>query len=101
LRGLVAELAEQRGLKVDYRSVWAFVHAEGLSFKKKRAARRTATAKDREASRAMEEYQGRLDPRRLVFIDETWAKTNMASLRGWAPSASASMPRCPMAIGGR
>jgi transposase len=30
-------------------------------------------------------YQGRLDPRRLVFIDETWAKTNMAPLRGWAP----------------
>jgi transposase len=29
-------------------------------------------------------YQGRLDPRRLVFIDETWAKTNMAPLRGWA-----------------
>jgi transposase len=30
-------------------------------------------------------YQGRLDPDRLVFIDETWAKTNMAPLRGWAP----------------
>ena len=30
-------------------------------------------------------YQGRLDPARLVFIDETWAKTNMAPLRGWAP----------------
>jgi transposase len=29
LRGLVAELAE-RGLKVDYRSVWNFVHAERL-----------------------------------------------------------------------
>ena len=39
LRGLVAELAE-RGLKVDYRTVWNFVHAEGLSFKKKRAAKR-------------------------------------------------------------
>lgn len=24
-----------------------------------------------------------LDPRRLVFIDETWIKTNMAPLRGW------------------
>ena len=35
LRGLVAELGE-RGLKVDYRSVWEFVHAEKLSFKKKR-----------------------------------------------------------------
>lgn len=35
LRGLVGELAE-RGVKVDYRSVWEFVHAEGLSHKKRR-----------------------------------------------------------------
>src|ERR1700676_3688569 len=27
--------------------------------------------------RQWKKYQGRLDPRRLVFIDETWAKTNM------------------------
>jgi putative transposase len=40
LRGLVAELAE-RGLKVDYRSVWNFVHAEKLSFKKNRRRQRT------------------------------------------------------------
>jgi transposase len=33
LRGLVGELAA-RGLKVDYRSVWAFVHAEKLTHKK-------------------------------------------------------------------
>ena len=33
IRGLVAEFAE-RGLKVDYRSVWNFIHAEKLSFKK-------------------------------------------------------------------
>lgn len=30
-------------------------------------------------------YQNRVDPSRLVFIDETWTKTNMAPLRGWAP----------------
>lgn len=35
LRGLVAELAEERGLVVDYRSVWEFVHAEELSHKKR------------------------------------------------------------------
>jgi putative transposase len=29
--------------------------------------------------------QDRIDPSRLVFIDETWTKTNMAPLRGWAP----------------
>ena len=34
LRGLVGELAE-RGLKVDYRVVWGFVHAEKLSHKKR------------------------------------------------------------------
>jgi len=27
-------------------------------------------------------YQNRLDPRRLVFIDETWAKTNMTRIHG-------------------
>jgi putative transposase len=39
LRGLVAELAS-RGLKVDYRTMWNFVHAEKLSFKKNRARQR-------------------------------------------------------------
>ena len=27
--------------------------------------------------------QPRLDPKRLVFIDETWTKTNMTRTRGW------------------
>lgn len=36
LRGLARELMSERGLKVDYRSVWEFVHAEDLSYKKKR-----------------------------------------------------------------
>ena len=43
LRGLVAELG-QRGLKVDYRSVWNFVHGERLSFKKNRRRQRTRSA---------------------------------------------------------
>ena len=30
-------------------------------------------------------YQGLISPERLVFIDETWVKTNMAPLRGWGP----------------
>jgi putative transposase len=52
LRGLVVELAE-RGLKVDYRSVWAFVHAEKLSFKKNGSRRRAGQAGRRPAPRAM------------------------------------------------
>src|SRR5438046_1249408 len=46
LRGLVAEFAE-RGLKVDYRSVWEFIHAEKLSFKKKRGGWRTRSSRRR------------------------------------------------------
>ena len=57
LRGLVAELAA-RGLKVDYRQVWEFAHAEGLSFKKKRAARRTTPARGRQATRAVAQIPG-------------------------------------------
>ncbi len=29
-------------------------------------------------------HQHRLDPRRLIFIDETWIKTNMTRTCGWA-----------------
>jgi transposase len=57
LRGLVAELAEH-GVKVDYVQVWRFVHARGLSFKKKRASRRTASPADRQTTRAVEEVSG-------------------------------------------
>jgi putative transposase len=58
LRGLVDELAA-RGVKVDYVQVWRFVHARGLSFKKKRAAGRTVAAQNRKAARAVEEIPGR------------------------------------------
>jgi putative transposase len=43
LRGLVAELAEH-GLKVDYKTMWNFVHAEKLSFKKKRRRQRAGSS---------------------------------------------------------
>jgi transposase len=42
-------------------------------------------------------HQHRLDPKRLVFIDETWAKTNMAPRRGWAPRGHRLAARTPQA----
>ena len=44
LRGLVVELGE-RGLTVDYRSVWEFVHAEALTYKKRRWSPANAPAR--------------------------------------------------------
>ena len=52
LRGLVAELAD-RGVRVDYRSIWRFVHAEGLSFKKKSHGQRTGSTQRRPAPAAV------------------------------------------------
>ena|SRR5215210_4239950 len=52
LNGLVAELAA-RGLKVDYRTVWNFVHAEKLSFKKNRGGWRTRSPRRRAAASAV------------------------------------------------
>lgn len=40
-------------------------------------------------------YQDRVDPSRLVFIDETWTKTNMAPLRGWAPRGRRLVTKVP------
>ena len=40
-------------------------------------------------------HRDRIDPSRLVFIDETWTKTNMAPLRGWAPCGSRLIAKVP------
>ncbi|MGA7940218.1 MAG: IS630 family transposase [Bradyrhizobium sp.] len=94
LRGLVAELAE-RGLKVDYRSVWEFVHAENLSFKKSVVASERDRPDVARRRAQWQKYQGQIDPERLVFIDETWTKTNMATLRGWAPCGTRLTAKVP------
>jgi transposase len=57
LRGLVAEFAE-RGLKVDYRSVWEFVHSEKLSFKKKRGGWRAQSSRRRKTASSVDQISG-------------------------------------------
>jgi hypothetical protein len=40
-------------------------------------------------------HQGRIDPARLVFIDETWAKTNMTRTHGWASRGERLVAKIP------
>ena len=73
LRALLKELAD-RGLVVSYYALWHFLHHEGVTFKKKPSrfrTRRPDVARRRERWKAR---QATIDPRRLVLIDETWAK---------------------------
>jgi putative transposase len=40
-------------------------------------------------------YQKRVDPSRLLFLDETWTKTNMTRFCGWAPRGERLVARVP------
>mgnify|MGYP001365022720 CR=1 FL=1 len=82
----LAELRERLGVKCSLTAIWMVLDTLRITFKKKtlRAAEqeRPDVAEKRAAFRV--EQLG-LDPRRLVFIDETWATTNMTRLRGRSP----------------
>jgi len=58
---------------------------KGFGLKKTLLALEQARADIARKRRYWQIRQAELDPRRLVFIDETWIKTNMAPLRGWGP----------------
>lgn len=45
--------------------------------------------------RQLLKFQPSIDPARLVFIDETWTKTNMAPLRSWAPRGERLTGKAP------
>ena len=98
LRGLVAELAE-RGSKVDYRTVWNIVHDEKLSFKKTALASEQGRADVARRRAQWMKYQHRIEPERLVFIDEPWTETNMAPLGGWPHAVKGSRPGFLLATG--
>ncbi len=91
---LAAELLA-RGIKTDRRAVWVFVRAEGLSFKKTVLPAEQARPDIARKRERWKTHQGRIEPGRLVFIDETWVKTNMAPLRGWGPRGQRLEARVP------
>jgi transposase len=57
VRAVRAELGE-RGFKVSYGAVWSFLAAEGLTFKKNTARRRTGTGRRRAQAPAMAAVSG-------------------------------------------
>ncbi len=82
LHGPKAELAE-RGLSVHHSTVADFLHREGLSYKTTLHPSEQDRPDVTRRRQRWKAHQTKVDPERLVFLDETWAKTNMAALRGW------------------
>jgi hypothetical protein len=96
LRALVVELGE-RGVVTSYGSVWRIVHDAGIASKKTLFATEQDRPDVARKRQRWKTHQGGLDPTRLVFIDETWAKTNMTPLRGWAPCGRKLLALLPRA----
>jgi hypothetical protein len=83
LAELTAGLAE-RGLKVHPGSIGRFLQREHKSFKKNPLLAEQKRPKLVRWRAQWLRYQPRIDPTRLVFIDETSVKTNnIAPRRGW------------------
>ncbi|MGB6504939.1 MAG: IS630 family transposase [Xanthobacteraceae bacterium] len=94
LRAIGAELAA-RGVKVSHFAVWHFFVHEGITFKKSLHASEQDRPDVARRRAQWRKYQGRLDPSRLVFIDETWAKTNMTRSHGRAPRGQRLVAKAP------
>jgi transposase len=62
--------------------------ARGCGSKKTLFAIEQARSDVARRRRLWRSWQPGLDPRRLVFIDETWIKTSMVPLRGWGPKGA-------------
>jgi transposase len=95
LRALLAELRD-RGIKGSYFALWNIVDRAGLSYKKKSLH---ASEQDRpKVARCRLQWQQRqhaVDPKQLVFIDETWAKTNMTPTHGRCPVGQRLVAKVP------
>ena len=80
---LVEELQSLRGLKVDRRSVWEFLHAEGLSHKKTAAAQEQDRKDVKRRREQWRKYQGHMATADLVFLSmKPGSKTGLRLLEG-------------------
>ena len=94
VRALAADLRAD-GIEVSHDTVWRFMRRQGLSFKKTLMASETQRPGLVRLRARWRKHQHRIDPARLVFVDETWVKTNMTRTRGWSPRGKPLLATVP------
>src|SRR4051795_6112414 len=93
---LRAWLSETHKASASTGLMWKTLAALKLTFKKK--SRRAAEQDRPDVAQARAEWRAKqpgLIPGQLVFIDETWTKTNMTRLYGWAPRGRRLVDKVP------
>ena len=71
LQALCDRLSAERGVKADTSMMSRFFRKIGVTFKKRPSSREQDRADISRHRARWRAYQGRIDPRRLIFIDET------------------------------
>jgi hypothetical protein len=100
VRSLAEELRAP-GFEVSHNAVWHQLRRAGCSFKKTQFAAEHDRPKIARRREQWKKYQERLDPTRLVFVDETWA--SMTPIRGCSRRGDKLLAKAqlPSASGGR
>ena len=94
VRALSAEL-KSAGINVSHDTVWRFLRSEGKTFKKTLVASVQDRPKVARLRMRWKTHQHRLDPGRLVLVDETWVKSNMTRTRGWCQRGEPLIAKVP------
>ena len=91
LRELKAELHTELSVP----TLCAALKRLGLTVKKKSLSPRSGSGRTSQRREELQREQPLVNPDRLVFIDETWAKTNMTRPRGRAPKGQRVLASVP------
>lgn len=94
VRALSADL-KAAGINVSHDTVWRFLRTEGKTFKKTLVASEQDRPNVARFRMRWKTNQHRLDPDRLVFVDEAWVKTNMTRTRRWCQRGEPLMAKVP------
>ena len=93
---IAERLAAESRVSACPATVWRFFDKRGITFKKTAHAAEQERADVARRRRYWRNWQTWLRPERLVFIDETGAKTNMARRRGRNPERPAFAGHHPL-----
>jgi transposase len=92
----LAELRDRLGVKCALSTLCKALKKMGLTFKKKTIHAAEQDRPDVALQRWLwKKAQPQVDAKRLIFVDETWAKTNMTRLRGRAPRGQRLIDKTP------